>query len=179
MQDWNVFQTIHFHYYRVIVQVEGISSHHKFLKLSCKVKVAVGGLMFGPPPLINFIRKFIKLPDNLLKVLHTDISDGITLLFVFLWNCFGLDTQRCNQPLYWYSQIIFWLWICDSHLVQTAKLQRYVQNDVIITTLDISVFPNISTTTIFILTAVNSPRVKFFSPINFYPQNVFQVGQPW
>ena len=59
---------------------------------------------------------------------------------------FGL---ALNQPLSWSSQIIFLLWRCDSHLVQTAKLQQYVQNDVIITTLDVSVFPKISTTTIF------------------------------
>ena len=105
--------------------------------------------MFGPYTIINFIRQFIKIPDNIWKILHTDISDGIPLLFVFLWTCFGLDTRRCNQPLYWSYQIIFLLWICDSHIVQTAKLQRYVQNDVVITTLDLFVFTNISTTTIF------------------------------
>ena len=42
--------------------------------------------MFGPPPLITFIRRFIKLTDNLLKVLHTDIYDG-KLAFLYL---FGL-----------------------------------------------------------------------------------------
>ena len=69
--------------------------------------------------------------------------------FVSIWTFIGLDTHRGNQPLYRSSQIIFWLWRCDSHIVQTAKLRRDVQGDVLITILDLFVFPNITTTTKF------------------------------
>ena len=105
--------------------------------------------MFGPPPLITFLGKIFKLPDNLWKVLRTDISNGIPCLFLFLWNGFGLDTQRVNQLLSWSYLIIFGLWRCDSHLVHTEKLQLDVQGGVLITILDLSMFPNIATTTIF------------------------------
>ena len=105
--------------------------------------------MFGPPPLITFIRQFLNPPDNLWKVFHADISYGIPRLFAFLWPCFGLDTQRGNQTLSWSYLIMFWLWICDYNLVQTTKLQKYVQCYVLITILDIYVFTNITTTTNF------------------------------
>ena len=105
--------------------------------------------MFGPPSLITFIRSFRKILYNIWKVLHTDIFDGLPCIFVFLWSFFAIETQRCNQPLSWSSLIIFWLWICDSHLVQTAKLQWDVQSDVLVTTLDLSDFHNFVTKTIF------------------------------
>ena len=105
--------------------------------------------MFGPPSIISFIRKNLKLSDNIWKVLHTDIYDGIPWLLVFIWTCFGLDTQRGNKPFYWSYQIIFWLWRCDSHLFQTVKIKQDVKGDTIITNLDLYVFPKIETTTIF------------------------------
>ena len=37
--------------------------------------------MFGPLLLIRYFLKFLKLPNNLKKVLLTDISDGIPCLF--------------------------------------------------------------------------------------------------
>ena len=46
--------------------------------------------MFGPLPFITFIRWHLKLPDNLWKVRHTDISNGIPFVFVFIWTYFGL-----------------------------------------------------------------------------------------
>ena len=71
------------------------------------------------------------------------------LAFLFMWTCFGLDTQRINEPLSWSSLIISWLWRYDFHLVQTVKFQRDVQCDILVTNLDLSVFPNIFTTTKF------------------------------
>ena len=131
------------------MQVKGVSSHHTLCEMSCKLKVTVSGIIFGPPSLIPFIRQFLKLPDNLWNVLYTDISYGIPCLFVFLWPYFDLGTQRSNWPLSWSSQIIFWLWICDFHIVQTAKLQWYFHGDFLITTLDLSEFSNILMNTIF------------------------------
>ena len=61
---------------------------------------------------------------------------------------FGLGTHRGNQPLSWFSQFNFWLWRCYSHLVHIVKFQLDVQGGILITTLDLSVFPNIATTTI-------------------------------
>ena len=127
--------------------------------------------MFGPIPLINFIRWIIKLPDNLWNVLHTDIYDGIPYFFAFVWPCFGLDTQRGNKPLFWSSQIIFWIWRCDYHLVQTTKLQQYFQGGVFITTLDLSVFSNIVTTTFFLCLQLRTHQVWNSSHLwNFPPR---------
>ena len=105
--------------------------------------------MYVPLLLITSVRQFFKLPNNLWKVLLTDISDGIPCLFVFLRPCFVLDTQRGNQLISWSYQLNFWLWGCDSRLVQNVKFQQDVQGDILFTTLDLSVFPKIATTTIF------------------------------
>ena len=129
--------------------VEGIVSHHKHHKISCQVKLTVGGLIFWNPSLLNFIRQFLKLPYILWKVLNIDISYVISCPFVFLWTCFGPETHRGNQSSSWFSQNIFCLWSCDFHLVKTSKLQRNVQGDVLVTTIDLSVFPNITKITIF------------------------------
>ena len=89
-----MFFTSNFYYYRVIVRFEGISSHHALQELSCYVKVTVGGIIFGPPPLIIFIWKSFKLPDNLLRVLYTDISNGIPFLFISLASIWPLDPEK-------------------------------------------------------------------------------------
>ena len=89
------------------------------------------------------------------KVLHTDIFDGISCLFVFWRPYFGLEIQISYQPLSWYLQLYFWLWICGFHLVQIVKLPWDIQNliniqgDTLVTTLDLLVFPNFTTTTVF------------------------------
>ena len=90
--------------------------------------------MYGPPPVITLIRKKYQTPWKYLKYSPYWYFQCHTLPFFPLLPCFGLDTQRDNQPLYLYSQIIFWLWRYNYHLVKTAKLQRYVQCDVIMTT---------------------------------------------
>ena len=73
------------------------------------------------------IPNFLKLFDNLRKVLLADISDGIPCLFVFFRPYFGLESQIGYQPLPWSSQFSFWLLRCGFHLVQTIKLFRDIQ----------------------------------------------------
>ena len=128
--------------------------------------------MSGNLLLITFIRWFFKFPNNLWKVLLNDISDGIPCLFLLIWPCFVLDNQRGNQPLYWSSQLNFWLWRCDSHLVQTIKFQQYVQGDILVTTLDLSVFTHIAKTTflcsqLWIHQVLNFPHLWTFPPRTF------------
>ena len=105
--------------------------------------------MFGNLLLITFIRQFFKLLNNIWKVLLPDISDGTPFLFVFVWPYFGLETNRGDQTLSWSFQFFFWIWICHFHLVQTVKFQWYFQGDILVTNLDLPVFPNITTTTNF------------------------------
>ena len=93
--------------------------------------------------------QFFKLFDNIRKVLISDISDGIPSLFVFLRPYFGLEIQSSYQPLSWSSQFYFWLRRCGFHLVQTVKICWDIQGDDIFTNLDVLVFPNFATTTIF------------------------------
>ena len=113
------------------------------------MKVAGSWLMFGDPFLIRYFPSILKLFDNLRKVLLTGISDGIPCLFVFWWPYFGLESQSGCQPLSWSSQSPFWLLRCGFHLVQTVKLRWNIQGDDLVTTLDLLVFPNFATTTIF------------------------------
>ena len=47
------------------------------------------------------------------------------------------------------AELHFWLWRCGFHLFQTVKLLWVVQGDTLVTTLDLLVFPNFATTTIF------------------------------
>ena len=76
-------------------------------------------------------------------------QSGKKNLFVFLRPYFDLEIQSGYQPLYWSSQFSFWLWRCGFHLVQTVKLCWDIQGDDLVTTLDLFVFPNFATTTIF------------------------------
>ena len=62
------------------------------------MKVAVKRLMFGPLLIIRQFPNFIKLFDNLRKVLLTDIYNGIPCLFVLLHPYFGVEIQSGNQP---------------------------------------------------------------------------------
>ena len=57
-------------------------------------------LMFGDPFQIMYLANFLKLFDNLRKVLLTDIYNAIPCLFVFFLPYFGLESQSGYQPLY-------------------------------------------------------------------------------
>ena len=111
--------------------------------------VAGSWLMFGDPFHIRYLANFLKLFDNLQKVLLPDISDGIPWLFVFFRPYLVLKSQRGYQPLCWSPQFYFWLWRCGFHLVQTVKLCWDIQGDTLVTTPDLLMFPNFATTTIF------------------------------
>ena len=118
------------------------------------MKVTQSGFMFGCLFQMRYLNKIFKLFDFVGKVLHTDISDGIPCLFVFLRPCFGLETQGGNQPLSWSLQFYFWIWRCGFHLVQIIKFLWdfqnlvHVQGDTLITILELSMFPNIALTTV-------------------------------
>ena len=126
-----------------------IEYHHTLSKMYWYIKVTVSRYMFLPLCHITLIRQLPRLLNNLRNILQTEISAGISWLFVFLWPFNGLETQRGNQPLSWSSLKILCFWWCDFYLVHNTKIQRDFQGDVLLTILDISVFPNIATTTIF------------------------------
>ena len=105
--------------------------------------------MFVPLPHISLIRKILKFLNNIIKILKTDFIYVKPCLFNFLWPSNGIETRRYNETLSWSSQIIFWFWRCNLHLVHITKLQIYVQGDVILTILYIPVCPRIDMTTIF------------------------------
>ena len=128
--------------------------------------------MFGPLLHITLIMQ-PKFLYNIWKIFHNDISNVIYCLFGFLWPSNGIETQIGNQPLSWSSQITFWLWRCDIHLVHNTKFQRDFQGDVLLAILGLPVFSNIKTTNFLMFICVNSPGVNFSS------QSVFQLEQPW
>ena len=134
--------------------------------------------MFGPLPHITVIRKLFKLLDNLWNILHNGISNGTTCIFTTLWTYNGLETQRDNQPLSLYSQIIFWIWRCDFHLVQTTKFQRDVQGDVFLAIFDIYLFPKIATTAIFHVHRCELTKCKLFLPERL-PSGAIMINIRW
>ena len=93
--------------------------------------------------------KFIKLFDNVGNLLLAGIFNGIPCLFLFLRPYFRLEIHSGYQPLSWSSQWSFWLWRCGFHIVQTVKLCWDIQGEDLVTILDLLVFPNLLTTTIF------------------------------
>ena len=95
------------------------------------------------------LSNFLKLFDNLRKILLAEISDGIPFLSVFLRAYFVLEIQSGYQPLSWSYQSYFWLWRCGFHIFQTVKLCWDIHGDDLVTNLDLLVFPNFLTTTIF------------------------------
>ena len=78
-----------------------------------------------------------------------------TLPFCIFRPCFGLEIQSGYQPLSWSLLLYFWLWRCGFHLVQIVNLLWDIQNliniqgDTLVTNLDLLVFPNFVTTTVF------------------------------
>ena len=120
--------------------------------------------MFGTLLHIILISQLLKLFDNIWKILHTDISNGIPFIFLFFWPYNGLDIQRGNKPLYLSLQVIFWLWRCDFHIVQNTKFQQDVQGDVLLTNLNLSVFPDITTTTIYHVNMCELTKCELYLP---------------
>ena len=118
--------------------------------------------------------QFFKIFDNVGKVLHADISDGIPCLFVFFRPYFGLDSQSGYQPLSRSPQFSFWLWRCGFHLVHTVKLCWDIQGDNISLPLISLCFLTLRRPQFFMFTDWN----KYFLPVNFPSQNVFWVEQP-
>ena len=63
------------------------------------MKVAVSMIIFGPLLLISYFPNFLKLFDNLRKVLLTDISNGIPCSFALLRNLtFVLKARAVTKP---------------------------------------------------------------------------------
>ena len=54
--------------------------------------------MFGDPFHIRYLDNFFKLFDNIGKVLHADISDGIPCLFVFVDLAVVLRARAVTNP---------------------------------------------------------------------------------
>ena len=174
-----MLRTSHLHSYRVNVWFDGISSHNTLCKLSWWVKVTVIGIMFGTPPLITFIRKFLKLFNNPLKVFHTDISDGISWLFYFFVLALALKTGELINPFPDLPELSFGFKDLILILYRLPNFNKIYKATYLSLPLIYLCFLTLRRPQIFILTAVNSPSVKFSSPVKFYSQNVFWVDQPW
>ena len=82
---WNLLCDSHFRSYMVNMKVKGISSHHTPINTSWYIKVTFSGFICGSLLHINLIRSFFKPLNNLWNILHDDISNGISCIFVFIW----------------------------------------------------------------------------------------------
>ena len=72
----------------------------------------------------------------------------VKIAFFIVWY-FSPYIKIGSQHLTCYSHIIPWFWRCDFHIIQTIKLIRYVQDDVLLTALNIPMFTNIAPSTNF------------------------------
>ena len=157
VQDRNLLRDIH---------SQGQRANGRHRQLFCYTKLTFSRFMFRTIMHITLIRQDFKTLDNIWKILHTFISNAIPC-FLFPLPYIGIDTQRSNQPMSWSSLILFWFWRCDFHLLQTTKFQRDVQGDVLITIINISVFPNIFNNHNFPCSQVWIHQVWNFPPIFF------------
>ena len=66
--------------------------------------------------------------------------------FFIVWN-FGTDIQISSQPLNWYYHTTISLLRGDLPLVHKIKLRRDIHYDVMLTIIDLPVFPNIESCT--------------------------------
>ena len=133
--------------------------------------------MIRPLPFITFIRQFFKLPNNLQKVLLTNISDGIPCLFYFCGLNLALKPREVINPFPDLSNF-FWLWRCDFHLVQIVKFQRDVQGDILVTTLDLSMFPNITMTAMFHVYSCELTKCELLLPESL-PSRATIINRRW
>ena len=96
---------------------------------------------------ITYIRRTIKLLEQLPELLISNISNGKPC-FLFSWP-FSPEIQRGIHPLTWSPYVIFWLWRGEFHIVQTIKIIRDIQYNVLLAIIDLPMFPNSATYTTF------------------------------
>ena len=129
--------------------------------------------MFGPPPLITFIRQFIKLPDNILNVLHTDISNVKPCLLYF----FGIVLDLIHiEVINHFTGIPTLLFGSEYVIIILSRLQKF-NNMSKVTYLSLLLISlcllTLRRPQFFMFTAESSPSVNFSSPVKFSSWNVF------
>ena len=97
---------------------------------------------------VTYIQWNIKILEQLPEVLISNVSNVKACLLFLVWIFFP-DRQKGSHPLTWYFHINTWLWKGDLPLVQTIKLRRYVQDNLLPTIIDLPLFPNIASSTTF------------------------------
>ena len=85
----------------------------------------------------------IKRFDELHEILFSNISNGKPWLLFLVWP-FGPEIQIGSQHLTWYYHVIILFQKGELFLVHTIKPRIYVQDNVLLTILDLPGFPNIS-----------------------------------
>ena len=140
------------------------------------MKVAGSWLMFGDPFQISYLANFLKLFDNLWKVLLADISDGIPCLFLFFRNLTLILKARAvtdpfpdlpNFPFD--SEDVFFVLFRLSNFADIFKVT------ILSLPLISLFFLTLRRPQFFMFTDWN----KSFLPVKFSSQNVFRVEQPW
>ena len=74
------------------------TSQHTLCDTPKQMIVALSWIMFGDPFHIRYLDNFFKLFDNVGKVLHDDIYDGIPCLFVFFDLALVLRDKAITNP---------------------------------------------------------------------------------
>ena len=131
--------------------------------------------MFGPHILITFIRLFFKLPNNIWKVLLTDIYDGITWLFHLCSLTLAVRPREVTNHFPDLPKLSF---DCEDVILIFSRLSNF--NDMSKVTqfsqpLISLYFLTLRLPQFFIFTAENN----FYSPVKFSSQNAFRVEKLW
>ena len=103
---------------------------------------------YEPVYSFNLDTVIFKFLDRLPKILVNNVSNGKPWTLFLVWN-FGPEIQKGSHPLICSSHIIPWFWRVDFPLVHTINLIRDVKDDVLLSVLDIPVFPIIAPFTTF------------------------------
>ena len=134
--------------------------------------------MFGPLPFITFIRWLLKPPNNLLRVLHTDIYDGIYCLFCISLDLFlDLRPRELINPFPDIPKLCFGSEDVITILSRLRNFNELSKVTYFSLPLIFMCFLTFQRPHFFMFTSENSLSVKFYSPLNLYSQNVFRVEQ--
>ena len=119
--------------------------------------------------------QFFKIFDNVGKVLHADISDGIPCLFVFFLLTLVLRARAVTNPFPDLPNFLFDSKDLVSILFRLSNFAETFKVTILSLPLISLFFITLRRPQFLVFTDWN----KYFLPVNFSSQNVFRVEQPW
>ena len=97
-------------------------------------------LGISEPKLVHYEPVSSKIVEQFPEILVSNVSNRNPWLLLLVWT-FGYESHTGSQPLTWSSNRIPWFWISYLYFVQKIKLHHKIQGDVLLTILELPMFP--------------------------------------